>query len=116
MAFVTSVPVTMRMRAAPMVSSFKPTWTAYRPRTLVKMTPSMNLETIQTKIQEEMRRAQEATEKYGKTSKEAAMAWDVVEELEAEASHLKANQEPKDPLEEYCEDAPEADECRVYDN
>lgn len=40
---------------------------------------------------------------------------DVVEELEAEASHQKAM--PKqDPLDKYCEDAPEADECRTYDN
>lgn len=40
---------------------------------------------------------------------------DVVEELEAEASHQKAK--PKqDPLDQYCEDTPEADECRTYDN
>ena len=63
-----------------------------------------------------MKKAQEATVKFGKTSKEAAMAWDVVEELEAEASHLKAKNKPRDPLEEYCEDTPEADECRVYED
>lgn len=40
---------------------------------------------------------------------------DVVEELEAEASHQKAVPK-KDPLEAYCEDSPEADECRTYDN
>lgn len=87
-------------------------WTAPKPRAAVLM----NLETIQGKIKEEMARAQEATAKFGKTSKEAAMAWDVVEELEAEASHLKAQQTPQDPLDKYCEDSPEADECRVYDN
>lgn len=76
----------------------------------------MNLDTIQVKIAEEMKKAQEATAKFGKNSKEAATAWDVVEELEAEASHLKANKGPNDPLEKFCEDAPEADECRVYDN
>lgn len=76
----------------------------------------MNLDTIQGRITEEMKRAQEATQKFGKTSKEAALAWDIVEELEAEASHLKDNQETKDPLEIFCEDSPEADECRVYDS
>lgn len=75
---------------------------------------SMSIETIQTQIQEEMKKAQEATAKYGKESKEAALAWDVVEELEAKASDMK---KPKvDPLEEFCEDVPEADECRTYDN
>lgn len=62
-----------------------------------------------------MAKAKAASEQYGKTSKEAAAAWDVVEELEAEASHQKAK--PKqDPLDQYCEDTPEADECRTYDN
>jgi len=77
---------------------------------------TMNLETIQGKIAEEMQKAQDATSKYGKNSKEAALAWDVVEELEAEASHLKANKGSDDPLEKYCEDSPEADECRVYED
>jgi len=40
---------------------------------------------------------------------------DAVEELEAEASHQK-NAEKKDPLEAYCEDVPEADECRTYED
>lgn len=76
----------------------------------------MNLETIQTKIAEEMKKAQEATEKYGKSSREAAMAWDVVEELEAEASHLKANKGTEDPLDKFCLESPESEECRVYEN
>lgn len=76
----------------------------------------MNLDTIQTKIAEEMKNAQEATAKFGKGSKEAALAWDIVEELEAEASHLKANKGTEDPLEKFCEESPEADECRVYED
>lgn len=40
---------------------------------------------------------------------------DVVEELEAEASHQKEAPQ-KDALEVYCEDAPESDECRKYEN
>lgn len=76
----------------------------------------MNLDTIQVKIAEEMKNAQEATAKFGKTSKEAALAWDIVEELEAEASHLKANKGSEDPLDKFCEESPEADECRVYED
>merc|ERR1712146_619430 len=45
-----------------------------------------------------------------------AEAWDEVEEVSAAAADKrekeKANQ---DPLEKYCESAPEADECRVYE-
>ena len=74
------------------------------------------LESIQTKIAEEMKKAEEVTAKFGKTSKEAALAWDVVEELEARASDIKANAPSNDPLEKYCEETPEADECRTYDN
>ncbi|KAA8491301.1 Calvin cycle protein CP12, chloroplastic [Porphyridium purpureum] len=68
------------------------------------------------KISDAIKGAEEATSKFGKGSKEAAVAWDTVEELEAEASHQKASNAKKDPLEEYCDDAPEADECRTYDN
>lgn len=87
-------------------------WNVAKPRAAVMM----NLETIQTQIAEEMKKAEEASAKFGATSKEARIAWDVVEELEAEASHMKANAVKKDPLEEYCEGSPEADECRTYDN
>lgn len=87
-------------------------WTVPKSRAVL----TMNLDTIKVKIAEEMQKAKDATSKFGKTSKEAAMAWDVVEELEAEASHLKANKGSEDPLDKYCEDSPEADECRLYED
>eukprot|EP00183_Erythrolobus_madagascarensis_P007230 CAMPEP_0185845584 /NCGR_PEP_ID=MMETSP1354-20130828/1506_1 /TAXON_ID=708628 /ORGANISM="Erythrolobus madagascarensis, Strain CCMP3276" /LENGTH=110 /DNA_ID=CAMNT_0028545575 /DNA_START=63 /DNA_END=395 /DNA_ORIENTATION=+ len=71
---------------------------------------------LQSKITAAMKEAEEASKKFGKTSKEAAVAWDMVEELEAEASHQKNAIGKKDPLEEFCDDVPEADECRTYDN
>mmetsp|Transcript_7395 Transcript_7395/g.13348 ORF Transcript_7395/g.13348 Transcript_7395/m.13348 type:complete len:114 (-) Transcript_7395:115-456(-) len=71
---------------------------------------------LQERIKAAMAEAEAASAKFGKSSKEAANAWDTVEELEAEASHQKASTVKKDPLEEYCEDSPEADECRTYDN
>ena len=39
---------------------------------------------------------------------------DVVEELSAELAHEKAIPEPTDPLDKFCEDNPESDECRTY--
>lgn len=87
-------------------------WTVAKPRAAVMM----NLETIQSRIQEEMKKAEEAVAQYGKDSKEARVAWDIVEELEAEASHLRGNQTKTDPLEEFCKESPEADECRVYED
>ena len=44
----------------------------------------------------------------------SATAWDTVEELNAAASHAKEVQASTDPLEQYCEGDPSADECRVY--
>jgi hypothetical protein len=47
---------------------------------------------------------------------DCAVAWDTVEELSAAASHkkdaVKADVTLSDPLEKFCQDAPDADECR----
>lgn len=50
----------------------------------------------------------------GDDSPECAAAWDVVEELQATASHQQVN--AKTPFQRYCEENPEADECRLYDD
>jgi len=47
---------------------------------------------------------------------ECAAAWDTVEEISAEASHQKAKEVKKDPMEAFCEEDPAADECRVYED
>ena len=51
----------------------------------------------------------------GSTSKECAAAWDIVEELQAEAAHQQAKPMPKTAFELYCEENPEAAEARMYD-
>jgi len=51
----------------------------------------------------------------GPTSRECAAAWDIVEELQAEAAHQKAERLEKTAFEEYCEENPDAAEARVYD-
>lgn len=50
------------------------------------------------------------------TSAPCAVSWDDVEELSAAVSHQAANKKGSDPLEEYCADNPETDECRVYED
>lgn len=70
---------------------------------------------IQNQIEQELESARTVCDTSGSTSKECAAAWDAVEELQAEASHQK-QKKTKTSLEAYCEDNPEAAECRVYDD
>jgi hypothetical protein len=70
---------------------------------------------IQEKIQQELEAARAVCDLQGAQSGDCAAAWDVVEELQAEASHQRQKVKPKTSLEQYCEANPEADECRVYD-
>jgi len=51
----------------------------------------------------------------GSTSPQCAAAWDVVEEIQAELSHQRAQKPEKTYFEEYCEEHPEAFESRIYD-
>jgi hypothetical protein len=71
---------------------------------------------IHQKIQEERDSARSACDVNGATSAECAAAWDAVEELQAEASHQREKDVDKTSFQQYCDDNPEADECRVYDN
>jgi hypothetical protein len=52
------------------------------------------------------------------TAGECAAAWDEVEEVSAAMADKKqaAAAVSSDPLEKYCDDNPEADECRVYED
>ena len=70
---------------------------------------------IQEKIQEEVEQARTVCDISGGNSAECAAAWDAVEELQAEASHQR-QVKPKNALEKYCDDNPEADECRLYED
>ena len=62
--------------------------------------------------------ARRISEEKGATSPEAAAAWDVVEELQATASHQQAQAKAASltALEEYCREHPDAPECREYDD
>ncbi|MDJ0633802.1 MAG: Calvin cycle protein CP12 [Xenococcaceae cyanobacterium MO_188.B29] len=70
---------------------------------------------IKEKIQQELENAREVCS-TDSTSGECAAAWDAVEELQAEASHQRQNEPKKSSLEQYCDDNPDALECRVYED
>jgi hypothetical protein len=70
---------------------------------------------IQEQIQQEIDQARDVCDVKGGASGECAAAWDAVEELQAEASHQRQTK-PKNSLEQYCDDNPEAAECRVYED
>jgi hypothetical protein len=73
---------------------------------------------IQNRIDEELEQARAVCDTSGATSAECAAAWDAVEELQAEASHQRTASEGqvKNSLQQYCDDNPDADECRIYDD
>ncbi|MBD1863705.1 MULTISPECIES: Calvin cycle protein CP12 [Trichocoleus] len=70
---------------------------------------------IQKQIEQEREQARAVCDTSGSTSGECAAAWDAVEELQAEASHQRQSKQ-KNSLEQFCDDNPDAAECRVYDN
>ena len=71
---------------------------------------------IQEQIQKEREAARQVCSTEGDGSQNCAAAWDTVEELSAEASHQKQNAPKKSSLEQYCDENPDALECRVYED
>ncbi|PAN31187.1 hypothetical protein PAHAL_5G403000 [Panicum hallii] len=71
---------------------------------------------ISDKVSESIKKAEETCADE-QVSGECAAGWDEVEELSAAASHARDKlKESSDPLENYCKENPETDECRIYDN
>ncbi|CAH2063084.1 unnamed protein product [Thlaspi arvense] len=70
-----------------------------------------------TDVEKSIKQAEEACA-GDPVSGECVAAWDEVEELSAAASHARDKKKAggSDPLEEYCKDNPETNECRTYDN
>ncbi|XP_039008561.1 calvin cycle protein CP12-1, chloroplastic-like [Hibiscus syriacus] len=77
----------------------------------VRATP----DSISEKVEKSIKEAQEACSD-DPASGECVAAWDEVEELSAAASHARDRMKDNDPLENYCKDNPETDECKTYDN
>lgn len=70
---------------------------------------------IAERIEAAITEARQISDWYGVTSKESAVAWDTVEELQAEASHQKAKHDGETAFSHYCEEFPDAPEARIYD-
>lgn len=71
---------------------------------------------IEAKIEQERQAAKSVCDIKGSNSGDCAAAWDVVEELQAEASHQRQKTKKKNAFEQYCDANPDADECRVYED
>lgn len=65
------------------------------------------------RIQAAREQARAMTDHYGLYSSEAAIAWETVEELLAQAAHQRLR--ATNPLEAYCQEFPDAPEARMYD-
>ncbi len=79
---------------------------------LVEQPPAIRLE---QRIEQAIAEARTACSTYGLKSKECVAAWDIVEELQAEAAHQRAEKLDKTAFDDYCEEFPEAFEARMYD-
>lgn len=73
---------------------------------------------IQDKIEEARQQAREVCATEGADSSACAVAYDELEELSAEAAHQRARVEEghKTSLQQYCDDNPDAAECRLYED
>jgi len=69
---------------------------------------------LETAIAQALEEARAACQTSGDNSSECAVAWDIVEELQAERSHREAAQQ-RNSLDLYCIEHPEALECLIYD-
>jgi hypothetical protein len=72
-------------------------------------------ENIQKAILEAIAEARDVCDQNGINSPSCAVAWDIVEELQAEKAHQKQAKHRKTSLESYCEMYPDALECLMYD-
>jgi CBS domain-containing protein len=71
--------------------------------------------TLQEEIEKAIAHARSICAEKGATSSDCATAWDIVEELQAEAAHQQAKKLAKTAFDEYCEEYPEAAEARIYE-
>jgi CBS domain-containing protein len=70
---------------------------------------------MESQIQKAIEEARAICAQKGASSKECAAAWDIVEEMQAEAAHQQAKVPEKTAFEQYCEENPDAIEARIYD-
>jgi CBS domain-containing protein len=71
---------------------------------------------LEQEIEKAIVEARAICKEKGPTSKDCAVAWDIVEELQAEAAHQRAIKIEKTAFDLYCEQNPEAAEARIYES
>ena len=71
--------------------------------------------TIEQAILDAIAEAREVCDQNGINSPNCAVAWDIVEELQAEKAHQQQAKHRQTSLESYCEKYPDALECLIYD-
>ncbi|MGK7877861.1 MAG: CP12 domain-containing protein [Xenococcaceae cyanobacterium] len=71
---------------------------------------------IEDQIEAAREEARAICKEKGPTSPECAAAWDVVEELQAEAAHQRVEKQGKTAFQIYCEENPDASECLIYED
>ena len=71
---------------------------------------------LEQEIQKAIKNARAICADKGNTDRECFAAWQLVEELQAEAAHQQAKKLEKTALEEYLEEYPEAMEALMLDN
>lgn len=86
-------------------------WTGQR----LLVRPMAKSPDLSEKVAESIKEAEE-TCAGDPASGECVAAWDEVEELSAAASHAKDKRKVSDPLEDFCKDNMETDECRTYED
>jgi CBS domain-containing protein len=71
---------------------------------------------LEAEIQQAVKNARAICADRGHSDRECKKAWDLVEELQAEAAHQQAKKPEKTALEEYLAEFPEAQEALIYKN
>ncbi|MBW4665974.1 MAG: Calvin cycle protein CP12 [Cyanomargarita calcarea GSE-NOS-MK-12-04C] len=73
------------------------------------------IKSLEDAISEAVVEARATCSDSGDRSAECAVAWDIVEELQAEKAHQKQAKKAQNSLDIYCNEHPEAIECLIYD-
>ncbi|DBA87928.1 TPA: CP12 domain [Trebouxia sp. C0004] len=115
----------MLMSRGSVSSVSRPAVASFTSRSPVRARPQLRMRTVSMASPELTKEQKSAIETAIESAKETcesgsagacATAWDEVEELSASAADKKQAKSTSDPLEQYCDDNPEADECRVYED
>ncbi|XP_050376133.1 calvin cycle protein CP12-3, chloroplastic [Argentina anserina] len=67
-------------------------------------------------IEKKVLEAKEVCGEGNPITDECKVAWDEVEEVSQAKADLRLKLKDSDPLESYCEDNPETEECRIYED